>query len=212
MLIEHGGASPRVDATAWIAPNAVLCGDVTVGPGTRVLFGAQVIAESGSIAIGRETIVMENAVLRSSERHPLRIGDNCLIGPQAHVVGCTVASRVFLATGSAVFHGARLGAESEVRVNGVVHLRTHLAEGQTVPIGWVAVGDPARVLPPDQHEAIWEVQEPLDFPGTVYGYGRAEATMERITRRLSRALASFAAPDDRAAEMGESPRAPGEEP
>ncbi|MDH3639391.1 MAG: gamma carbonic anhydrase family protein, partial [Gammaproteobacteria bacterium] len=87
MLIKHDGATPRIDLTAYVAPNAVVCGNVTVGPGCRIMYGAQVIAESGSIAIGRECIIMENAVLRSSTRHPLSIGNNCLVGPNAHVVG-----------------------------------------------------------------------------------------------------------------------------
>lgn len=58
-----------------------LCGDVAVGPGVCILFGAQPIAESGSISVGRECIVMENAVLRSSAADPLTIDPNCLIGP-----------------------------------------------------------------------------------------------------------------------------------
>lgn len=190
MLIKHNGASPRIDPSAWVAPNAAVCGDVTVGPGSRILYGAQLIAESGSIAIGRECIVMENAVLRSSTRHPLTIGNNCLIGPNAHVVGCTIEDEVFIATGAAVFHAAHLGKGSEVRINGVVHLKTHLAPGETVPIGWVAVGRPAQVLPPSAHERIWEIQKPLNFPLTVYGFERSEATMEKITRRLSEALGS----------------------
>lgn len=188
MLIERDGVTPQIDPTAWVAPNAALCGDVKIGPGCRILYGAQVIAESGSIAVGRECIVMENAVLRSSARHPLSIGNNCLVGPNAHVVGCVVEDEVFIATGAAIFHAARLGRGSEVRVHGVVHLRTRLPPGATVPIGWVAVGDPARILPPSEHERIRELQEPLNFPLTVYGFDRDEATMEKITRRLSRAL------------------------
>jgi carbonic anhydrase/acetyltransferase-like protein (isoleucine patch superfamily) len=115
LLIKHNGVSPRIDPTAWVAPNAVVCGDVTVGPGCRIMYGAQVIAEGGTISIGRECIVMENAVLRSTARHPLTVGNNCLVGPNAHVVGCTVEDEVFIATGAAVFHSARLGKGSEVR-------------------------------------------------------------------------------------------------
>lgn len=192
MQFKHEGASPRIDPTAWVAPNAIVCGDVTVGPGSRILHGAQVIAEGGSISIGRECIVMANAVLRSAARHPLLIGNNCLVGPNAHVVGCRVDDEVFIATGAAVFHAAHLGKGCEVRVNGVVHLRTRLAAGDTVPIGWVAVGDPAELLPPNEHERIWAIQEPLDFPATVYGFERKTATMKRITRRLSEALGSHA--------------------
>ncbi len=73
-----------------------------------------------------------------------------------------------------------------------MHLKSHLAAGETVPIGWVAVGDPAQILPPSDHERIWEIQKPLNFPLTVYGLERSEATMERITRRLSEALGSHA--------------------
>jgi carbonic anhydrase/acetyltransferase-like protein (isoleucine patch superfamily) len=192
LLIKHNGASPQIDPTAWVAPNAVVCGDVTVGPGCRIMYGAQVIAEGGAISIGRECIVMENAVLRSAALHPLIIGNNCLVGPNAHVVGCTIEDEVFIATGAAVFHSARLGKGSEVRINGVVHLKTHVVDGATVPIGWVAVGNPAQILPPGEHERIWEIQKPLDFPLTVYGFARSEATMQKITRRLSEALGSHA--------------------
>ena len=146
MLSSHGGRKPSVDASAWIAPNAILRGAVTVGPGCRIMYGAQVVAESGSIALGREWIIMGNAVLRSSERHPLRIGNHCLVGPNAHVFGSTIEDEVFIATGAAVFHSSHLGKGSEVRINTVVHLRTHLLPGATVPIGWVAVGVRTWVL------------------------------------------------------------------
>ena len=190
MILTHLGRSPRIDPTAYVAPNAVICGDVSIGPDCRILFGAQIIAEGGSIEIGRECIVMENAVLRAGARHSLAIGNNCLIGPNAHVVGCKIEDEVFIATGAAIFHAARLGKGSEIRVNAVVHLKTHLPAGATVPIGWVAVGDPARILPPDQHERIWAVQAPLNFPLTVYGFEREEADMVKITRRLAENLAS----------------------
>lgn len=135
MILTHLGKTPRIDPSAYVAPNAVVCGNVTIGAGCRILFGAQIIAEGGSIEIGKECIVMENAVLRAGERHPLRIGSNCLIGPNSHVVGCSIDDEVFVATGTAVFHGARLGKGSEVRVNAVVHLKTRLPAGSTVPIG-----------------------------------------------------------------------------
>jgi carbonic anhydrase/acetyltransferase-like protein (isoleucine patch superfamily) len=192
MIIKHDGDTPRVDPAAWVAPNAVICGNVKIGPNCRVMFGAQVIAEGGSISIGCECIIMENAVLRSSARHSLSIANNCLIGPNAHVVGCTLEDEVFIATGAAVFHAARLGKGSEVRINGVVHIKTHLAAGETVPIGWIAVGNPAQVLPPGEHERIWHIQKLLDFPLTVYGIERGEATTGKITHRLAENLHSHA--------------------
>ena len=190
MILTHLGRSPRIDPTAYVAPNAVICGDVSIGPDCRILFGAQIIAEGGSIEIGRECIVMENAVLRAGARHSLAIGNNCLIGPNAHVVGCRIEDEVFIATGAAIFHAAHLGKGSEIRVNAVVHLKTHLPAGATVPIGWVAVGDPASILPAGEHERIWAIQKPLNFPLTVYGFERDEADMVKITRRLAANLAS----------------------
>jgi carbonic anhydrase/acetyltransferase-like protein (isoleucine patch superfamily) len=188
MLIKHKGKSPQIHPTAYVAPNAAVCGDVVIGRNCRILFGAQIIAEGGSIEVGTECIVMENAVLRSSTSHRLKIGNNCLIGPNAHVVGCTIEDQVFVATGAAIFHGAHLGKASEVRVNGVVHLHSHLSPGATVPIGWVAVGSPASILAASEHERIWEIQEPMNFPLSVYGIDRSEADMVKITRRLSDAL------------------------
>src|SRR5207237_7679378 len=118
------------------------------------------------------------------------IGAAFLIVPNAHVTGCTLKDEVFIATGAAVFHGAILEARSEVRVNGVVHLKTRLPEEAIVPIGWVAVGDPASILPPDQHDVIWSLQEPLNFPLVVYGYDRSEASMIKITERMSKFLST----------------------
>jgi len=183
MLIEHAGKRPTIDPTAWVAPDATVCGDVTIGPGVRILHGARVVGEAGgAIRIGRDAIIMENAVIRASPKHPCTIGDHCLIGPSAHVTGATLEDEVFVATGAAIFHGAALGRGSEVRVHATVHLRTRLAPGATVPIGWVAVGDPARILPPDRHDEIWEVQKPLNFPEWVYGFDRSTPDlMRRVT-------------------------------
>jgi carbonic anhydrase/acetyltransferase-like protein (isoleucine patch superfamily) len=190
MLIEHAGKRPQIDPTAWIAPDATVCGDVIVGPGVRVLHGARIIGEAGgAIRLGRDCIVMENAAIRASRRHPCTIGDHCLIGPQAHVVGATLEEQVFVATAAAIFHGAELGRGAEVRVRATVHLRTRLAPGSVVPIGWVAVGDPVVMLPPDRHDEIWAVLKPLGFPDWVYGFDReTPELMRHVTQRLSETL------------------------
>jgi len=154
MLLEHNGVTPRIDPSAYVAPNATLCGDVSVGPGCCIMFGACLISEGEPLELGENCIVMENAVVRSTNIHPTAIGASCLVGPHAHIVGCTLAGCVFIATGASVFHGADLGFGVEVRVNAVVHLRTRVLEHSVIPIGWVAVGDPAHIMPPDQHDAI----------------------------------------------------------
>jgi carbonic anhydrase/acetyltransferase-like protein (isoleucine patch superfamily) len=183
VLIEHRGSVPEVDPGAYVAPTAVLCGAVRVGPGARVLFGAVLTAEDGQVSVGARSIVMENAVIRGRARHPTVIGDDVLVGPHAHVNGAQVGDGCFLATGAALFPGCVAGAGSEVRIGGVVHVNTVLPPGTTVPIGWVAVGDPVRIYPPDQHEQIWETQESLDFPGTVYGVTRGTPAAERMSRQ-----------------------------
>lgn len=192
MLFEHQGRRPAVDPDATVAPTAVLSGDVRVGPGCRILHGAVLTAEGGPIRLGARCVVMENAVLRATARHPLTLGDEVLVGPRAYLTGCTVEDEVFLATGATVFNGAVIGTRSEVRINGVVHLRTALEADTTVPIGWVAVGRPAAVLPPGAHDEIWERQEPLDFPGYVFGLerpGPGESIMPEVAERWGGYLA-----------------------
>jgi carbonic anhydrase/acetyltransferase-like protein (isoleucine patch superfamily) len=111
----------------------------------------------------------------------VRIGDDVLIGPHAHVNGAEIGGEAFVATGAALFPGCRIGARAEVRIGGVVHVNSTVAEGEVVPIGWVAVGD--QVLPPDRHEEIWAIQSELDFPGTVYGEERGDDLMARVMPR-----------------------------
>lgn len=191
MIIKHSGKSPMIDESAFIAPNAVICGDVKIGKNTRIMYGAAIVAEGGRIEIGDNCVVLENAVLRSTARHSLIIGNNVLVGPNAHVVGCTVEDNVFIATGAAVFHGAKLCKGSEVRINGVVHIKTVLPENETVPINWVAVGTPAQILPPERHDEIWAIQKTLNFPKFVYGIDRkpnGETIMPQIMESMVSAL------------------------
>jgi len=190
MIIEHAGKRPTIDPTASIALDATICGDVSIGPNTRVLYGARIIGESGGkIQIGSDCIVMENAVIRATANHPCTINDACLIGPNAHVVGAVLDDEVFIATAAAVFHGARLERGAEVRVHATVHLRTHLRAGMIVPIGWIAVGDPVQILPPEKHEEIWAIQKPLNFPDWVYGVPRETPNiMRHISSNLSKSL------------------------
>jgi carbonic anhydrase/acetyltransferase-like protein (isoleucine patch superfamily) len=185
MLVEHRGKAPLVDPSAYVAPTAVLCGDVRIGPEARILFGAVVTGEDGSVEIGPRCVVMENALVRGRAAHPVRLGADVLVGPQAHVNGADVGDGCFLATGCALFPGSRLGRGAEVRIHGVVHVSSVLPEDAVVPIGWVAVGDPASVLPPGAHDEIWAIQEGLDFPGTVYGVARETPARERMERQVA---------------------------
>jgi carbonic anhydrase/acetyltransferase-like protein (isoleucine patch superfamily) len=190
-IFEHEGARPKIDAEARIAPNATICGDVTIGRNTSVGFGAVIVAESGPVRIGANCIIMDTAVLRGTRHAPLRLGDNVLVGPRAYLTGCVIEDDVFLATGATVFNGAVIGRGSEIRINGIVHLRTTLPPDSTVPINWIAVGDPATILSPDKHAEIWSIQKPLDFPRYVFGVERpadGETMMPQIMPRYASAL------------------------
>jgi gamma-carbonic anhydrase len=181
MLVEHRGKRPVVHSTAWIAPTAVVVGDVQVGEDSRIMWNAVVSAEDGRVELGARCVVMEHALVRARAAHPVQVGDDVLIGPHAHVNGATVGREAFIATGAALFPGARVGVRAEVRIRGVVHVNSTVAGGAVVPIGWVAVGD--EIFPPDRHDEIWAIQEGLDFPGTVYGEPRGDDLMGRVMPR-----------------------------
>lgn len=196
MRFEHLGAVPRIHPGAVVAATAVISGDVTIAEGCQILHGAVITSEGGPITLERDTIVMENALIRASVAHPVHIGAHVLVGPMSSVSGATIGDEVFLATGTRVFNGARVGERCEVRINAVVHLRTVLPPGTVVPIGWIAVGDPAQVFSPDRHEEIWALQKDLDFPGYVFGLDRSTPDlMVQLTERYASSLARHA--DDR---------------
>lgn len=193
MIIEHLGNRPKVDSSAYIAPNATICGDVTIGKNTRIMFGAQIIAESSPIVIGDNCIVLENAVIRGTHQLPVTIGNHCLVGPNAHLAGCTIEDNVFLATGSSIFHGSTIKQGSEVRINGVVHLKTVVPENEVIPIGWVAVGNPMKLFSPDKHEDIWKIQKELNFSKLVYNLSEEknnQSANETLCKTMSKRLKS----------------------
>jgi len=189
VFVKHRMKSPQVAETAYIAPNAVLCGDVTVGPHSRVLFGAVLTAEGGPVNIGANCVVMENAVIRGAPRHPVYLGDHVLVGPHAHLTGCVIEGDTRIATGAVVFSGARLGIGAEVEFHGVVGVNTVVPAGMAVPMGWFAGGDPAELVPPGDWARIQAVLGPLDYLGTVFGVSQTDYSQPDIARRYARGLA-----------------------
>ncbi|WP_334146682.1 gamma carbonic anhydrase family protein [Microbacterium sp.] len=193
MLYEHLGARPRIHDTAVVAPTAVISGDVEIGAGCQVLHGAVITAEGGPITLGEHVIVMENALIRATAAHAVHIGSHTLIGTLSSIAGATVGEEVFLASGSRLFNGALIGPRCEVRVNAIVLRRAVLPEGTVVPIGWVAVGDPAQLFSPDREEEIAAAQPDLDFPGHVFGVDRdTPDLMVQLTERYGSSLARHA--------------------
>lgn len=137
----------NVHRDAYVAPSAIVTGEISIGAGSCVLAGAILTADGGPIVVGSNCVIMEYAVIRGTRRHPTTIGDHVLIGPHAYLTGADVADEVFIATGSMIFNGARLDRASSVALGGAVHIGARLTSEQRLPIGWVAVGNPARMYP-----------------------------------------------------------------
>jgi carbonic anhydrase/acetyltransferase-like protein (isoleucine patch superfamily) len=212
VFVEHRLKVPRVSESAYIAPTAVLAGDVTVGPHSRVLFGAVITAEGGPVEIGANCVIMENAVIRGVPGQETRVGDDALVGPHAHLTGCVIEGGSRIATGATVFNGARLEAGAEVEFNAVVYVNTVVPAGTAIPMGWFAGGQPAELVPPSDWERIRAIMGPLDYPGTVFGVGAGDASlrMSDVARRYARGLAlhqrDHVLPDERHTPVGEEPR------
>ena len=106
MIVGYGEYTPDIDPNAWVAADATVCGNVTIGAGCRIMHGARLVAEAGGlIRVGCNCIVLENAVIRATANHPCAIGDHCLFGPNSHVVGAEIGDEVFIATGPPYFTG-----------------------------------------------------------------------------------------------------------
>jgi carbonic anhydrase/acetyltransferase-like protein (isoleucine patch superfamily) len=200
MRVEHRGRRPTIDPSAWVAPTAVVSGDVRIGPGARILHGAVLTAEGREpLTVGRECVVMEHAVLRAAGRWPLTLGDHVLVGPQAHLSGCAIGAGCFIATGAMVFNGARLGPACVVALGGKVHIETELAEGAFVPSGFIAIGRPGKVYPPEQAPQVHEELNKLGFMRQVFGVETTGKTrpqvMAEAMRRYAQGLGAHA--DDR---------------
>ncbi len=186
--------SPSVHPGAYVAPTAVLSGQVHIGRGSCVLHGAVLTADGGPVEIGANCVVMEHAVLRGTPQHPLVVGDHVLAGPHSYLTGCRIGDEVFIATGAMVFNGAHMGRASSVALCGAVHVRCVVPPATRIPIGWVAVGDPARLYPPGEAQEIRAgIEEAGGFLPFVFGADpgadrgqQMRVALERYARALAR--------------------------
>jgi carbonic anhydrase/acetyltransferase-like protein (isoleucine patch superfamily) len=194
LRIRHLGMAPAVHSEAYVAPTAVLSGQVSVGAGSCVLHGAVLAAEGGPVQVGAGCVIMENAVLRGTARHPVLIGDRVLAGPHAQLTGCAAADEVFIAAGAMVLNGAHLGRASSVAAGAMVHLGAIVAPYARIPVGWVAVGDPARAYPPGEAEAIPAglAENGWSFLPLIFGTDDAGGRRDQLRAALPRYTAAMA--------------------
>jgi carbonic anhydrase/acetyltransferase-like protein (isoleucine patch superfamily) len=136
---ELGGKRPNVHPDAYIAPTAVLIGDVEVGAGASVWFGAVLRGDEAKISIGAGANVQDNAVLHCAENLPTVIEKDASVGHSAQLEGCVVEQGAVVGMGATMLQRSRLGAGSMLAAGAV------LQEGKEVPPGHMAAGVPATV-------------------------------------------------------------------
>jgi carbonic anhydrase/acetyltransferase-like protein (isoleucine patch superfamily) len=194
MTIRHLGREPSIHPQAYVAPSAVISGEVSIGAGSCIMHGAVLAAEGGPVQIGAGCVIMEHAVLRGTARHPLLIGDHVLAGPHTQLTGATVTDEVFIAAGAMVCNGAHLGRAAAVGAGAVVHLGAIVAPRAQIPVGWVAVGDPARIYPTGEAEAIGAglAETGWSFLPLAFGIDDAGGRREQLRTALGRYTAALA--------------------
>src|SRR5918912_765347 len=139
MLIALGELAPRVADDAYVAPTAVLIGNVVIEPGASVWFGAVLRGDNSEIRVGAGSCVQDNCVIHCAEDLPTLIGENVTVGHMAMLEGCVIEDGALIGMGAIVLQRARVGARALVAAGAVV------GEGVEIPPGVLAAGIPATV-------------------------------------------------------------------
>jgi carbonic anhydrase/acetyltransferase-like protein (isoleucine patch superfamily) len=139
MIIPFNGCTPQIAPNAFIAPTAVLIGDVEIGEGASIWYGAVLRGDHGRIVIGRGSNVQDNATLHVPENGTTVIKDNVTIGHGAVLEGCVVESGALIGMNAVVLQNATVGEQALLAAGSVV------TEGMTIPPRTLAAGVPARV-------------------------------------------------------------------
>ena len=138
-IVAFEGRVPQVHPTAYLAPTAVLIGDVVVQAEASVWFGAVLRGDFNRIVVGEGSCVQDNAVLHAAEGLPTVVGRGVTVGHMALLEGCVIGDGAVLGMGSVVLQRARVGERAMVAAGAVVR------EGMEVPPGTLAAGVPAEV-------------------------------------------------------------------
>jgi carbonic anhydrase/acetyltransferase-like protein (isoleucine patch superfamily) len=148
--VEYRGKKPRVHPSAFIAPTAVLIGDVVVGAESSIWFGTVIRGDNGPIRIGERSSIQDNAVVHVSEHGQTIVGDDVTVGHCAVMEDCRIENRALIGSNAVILNGARVGAGSLVAAGSVV------GERAEIPEGVLAAGSPAKVKKPiDGEAATW---------------------------------------------------------
>jgi carbonic anhydrase/acetyltransferase-like protein (isoleucine patch superfamily) len=132
--------SPSIAASSYIAPNATVVGNVTLGENTSVWFGAILRADNDSVSIGAHSNVQDAAVMHTDPGFPLRVGENVSIGHQAMLHGCSVGDGSLIGIQAVVMNGAVIGRSCLVGAGALITERKTFADGSLI------LGRPAEVV------------------------------------------------------------------
>ncbi len=147
-----GDGEPQIDPTAYVHPDAVVIGEVTLGPESSVWPSAVLRGDAGGIVIGARTSIQDGTVVHTTPIHPTRVGDECVIGHLVHLEGCTIGNGTLVGSGAIVLNGAVLEDECLVGAGALV------PGSLTVPSRAMALGVPATLrldaVRPDAHIRI----------------------------------------------------------
>ncbi|GJF32175.1 gamma carbonic anhydrase family protein [Kitasatospora sp. NE20-6] len=138
-IAEVGGRVPAVDPTAFVAPNAVVVGAVTVGARASIWYGAVLRGDAESISVGADSNIQDNCTLHADPGFPLVVGERISVGHNAVLHGCAVEDDCLVGMNATVLNGARIGAGSLIAAGAVV------PQGMEVPPGSLVAGVPARI-------------------------------------------------------------------
>lgn len=151
MLIEFNGIRPRIAPDVYVAPTAVIIGDVTIGVGSSVWFGAVIRGDAGPITIGERVSVQDNAVIHVNDHDATVLDDDVLVGHAAVLEGCHIGRWTMVGMRATVLSGARVGAECLIAAGAVVREHSIFAARSLI------AGVPAVVkgpLPPELEQRL----------------------------------------------------------
>jgi len=139
MIIEYRGKRPSVDPSAFVAPTAVLIGDVVVGPQSSIWFGTVLRGDNGPIRVGARTSIQDNAVVHVSEGGATLIGDDVTVGHAAVMEDCDIKPFALIGSNATLLNGCKIGEGALVAAGSVV------GERAEIPARVLAAGAPAKV-------------------------------------------------------------------
>ena len=141
-LYGLGAIAPTLpqDNSHWIAPNATVIGNVTLGRNVSIWFGAVLRGDNELISIGEGTNLQEHVIIHTDPGYPADIGKGCTIGHLALLHGCTIGDNSLVGMGAIILNGARIGRNCLIGAGALI------TEGKEIPDNSLVVGSPGKVV------------------------------------------------------------------